>query len=247
LTALEAFLRTVDTPEMVQYLQQNGSCIPNTAVEEARSGLTPAGVFVEDIDLSMLPHRWETVHIGHIQSLARGCPFISSLNLSDCVQLRDSAVQFIAEKLGPRKLTSLVLSGCKRITDLAILSLCTHAIRLETLELSSCDRISDISMLELGAIISYHSVPGCSSTLEQHASSSSNVALSSSQGMPRSIKRLDLSFCTRITDLGIRALRLGTGQQIHLNLEGCYGVLSSDEELDESEWEDLDDDADETQ
>lgn len=258
LPALEAFLRTVDTPEMARYLQQNGSCIssPTASVSgpelssSAWSGAaraareytpsTPVGVFVESIDLSMLPHRWETVHIGLIQSLARGCPFIYTLNVSNCVLLRDAAVQVIAEQLGPRQLRSLVLSGCNKITDLAVLSLCAHAVRLQNLELSDCDRISDISVLELASTITAQDLPGCSLASDQHAEHHISEQ-TSSQGISRSIKSLDLSFCTRITDSGIKGLRMGASQLISLNLEGCFGVLMSDEGLSVNEWEDFDD------
>lgn len=264
LPALEAFLRTVDTSEMAQYLQRNGSCIysPAPSVSGPELGgsewsgaaratseytsIIPAGVFVEAIDLSMLPHRWETVHFGLIQSLARGCPFVSTLNLSHCVLLRDTAVQVIAEQLGPRQLRSLVLSGCNKITDLAVLSLCVHTVRLENLELSGCDRITDVSILELASTITARDVPECSPASDQR-SPNDNICTErhideqgSAQVFSRSIKSLDLSFCTKITDIGIRGLRMGTSQLISLNLEGCYGVLTSDEELGVNEWEDFD-------
>ncbi|KAF8971287.1 hypothetical protein BGZ46_010339 [Entomortierella lignicola] len=248
-SAIEAFLRTVDTLDMYRYIQSvdhsnsskniqlthssspPSSCDilssrnPISTHSEAKSSklgcadvpprLVPLGALVEQVDLSMLPHRWETVNYGSIQPLAQGCPFVSVLDLRDCLMLRDNSVQVIAEQLGPRQLRSLILSGCKKITDLAVLSLCTHAIRLENLELSQCDKISDISILELG---------------------------SSQVGISRTIKSLDLSYCTRITDTGIKGLQIGATQLNSLNLEGCYGVLMSDDDgLEANGWEDLDD------
>ncbi|KAG0317923.1 hypothetical protein BGZ99_005953 [Dissophora globulifera] len=207
---------------------------------------TPVGALVETIDLSMLPHRWDEIHIGHIQSLVAGCPFVSTLNLSTCLQLRDNAVQIIVEELGPRQLKSLVLSGCTRISDLAVLSICAHAARLENLELSACDRISDISVLELGsATVAWASDQSDSGTSQagDHRIPGQDVDRESKppQGVSRSIRSLDLSHCTRITDTGIRGLRMGATQLTSLNLEGCFGVVSGYDGLDLGDWEDLED------
>lgn len=204
------------------------------------SSLMPLGGLVDTIDLSMLPHRWETVNAQHIQDLVLGCPWISRLDIQNCSQLRDNAVQLIAENLGPRRLRSLVLSGCTRITDLAILSLCAHATELENLELSGCDRISDVSIWELGTATITLQAP----SLISLSLLSDNRELESTitRGVSRTLKSLDLSHCTRITETGIRALRAGMAQLSSLNLEGCYGVLLNDDNLVTNEWEDIYDD-----
>ncbi|KAI1295687.1 hypothetical protein EDD11_007860 [Mortierella claussenii] len=190
----------------------------------------------------MLPHRWETVDIGHIQSIVYGCPFIASLDLSNCTLLRDNAIQMIAEQLGSRCLTSLVLSGCVRITDLAVLSICAYAVRLENLELSECDRISDSSVLELGsATVVAPRVRNQEDMDEEEKDEENENASTIVLGVSRTIKSLDLSHCTRITDTGIKGLRMGATQLSSLNLEGCYGVLAGNEGLDDNEWEDFDD------
>ncbi|KAF9283468.1 hypothetical protein BGZ88_010465 [Linnemannia elongata] len=200
------------------------------------------GRLVEMIDLSMLPHRWETVHIGHIQGLVQGCSHLSSLDLRDCSLLRDNAVQLIAESLGPRNLRSLVLSGCTKITDVAVLCICAHAVGLENLELSGCARLSDISILELGsAVIQPTQVHPLGF---RNSGSASEAEVSWLQGTSQTIRSLDLSHCTRITDTGIRGLRQGAVGLMLLNLEGCYGVLGSVNDLETNEWEDLEDEDD---
>ncbi|KFH61833.1 hypothetical protein MVEG_12342 [Podila verticillata NRRL 6337] len=207
------------------------------------SSLMPLGGLVDTINLSMLPHRWETVNAQHIQDLVLGCPWISRLDIQNCSQLRDNAVQLIAENLGPRHLRSLVLSGCSRITDLAILSLCAHATELENLELSGCDRISDVSIWELGTATITLQVPPSPALSSPFLSSDSRELESTiTRGVSRTLKSLDLSHCTRITEAGVRALRAGMGQLSSLNLEGCYGVLLNDDNLVTNEWEDIDDD-----
>ena len=222
-----------------QYTQQLSSyTLPSSLTTTRRH----PGRLVETIDLSMLPHRWETVHIGHIQGVVQGCSYLSSLNLSDCSLLRDNAVQSIAETLGPRNLRSLVLSGCTKITDVAVLSICAHAVRLENLELSECDRLSDISILELGsAVIQPTQVhpPGY-----RYSEGATEAEAPRLQGTSQTIRSLDLSHCTRITDIGIRGLRQGAVGLMLLNLEGCYGVLGSVNDLEANEWEDLEDEDD---
>ncbi|KAF9118657.1 hypothetical protein BGW39_000969 [Mortierella sp. 14UC] len=264
LFALEAFVNTIGAPsaqevaDEVQPRFSKQTCPPqnleqqdNSTADDAlrisqptqqplsllvtSSPLVPMihpGRLVETIDLSMLPHRWETVHIGHIQGLVEGCFSLSTLDLRDCSLLRDNAVQLIAEVLGPRSLVSLVLSGCTKITDVAVLSICAHAIRLENLELSGCDRLSDISILELGSAIIRDRPASYSGSIETEPQL---------QGTSQTIRSLDLSHCTRITDTGIRGLRQGAVRLASLNLEGCYGVLVSDSDLGADEWEDLED------
>ncbi|KAF9965241.1 hypothetical protein BGZ70_005183 [Mortierella alpina] len=212
------------------------------------SSRIPAGALVTTLDLSMLPHRWEDVHYGHVEMIVRGCPFLCALDLSNCVRLRDNAVQLIAEHLGPRRLKSLVLSGCLKVSDLGVLSLCAHAAQIENLELAGCDRISDISVLELGsAVLSSPSDSGALCGQAQggsteHMDSGEALTGTCMQGMSRSLKSLDLSHCTNITDTGIKGLRLGATRLSSLKLEGCYGVLVSDDGLGENDWEDLDED-----
>ncbi|KAG0294819.1 hypothetical protein BGZ96_000390 [Linnemannia gamsii] len=187
----------------------------------------------------MLPHRWETVHFGHIQGLVQGCSYLSSLDLSDCRLLRDNAVQSVAEVLGPRNLRSLVLSRCTKITDVAVLSICAHSVGLENLELSGCDRLSDISILELGSAVLPPRQAKLSGITELEGSTGAEA--SQFRGTSQTIRSLDLSRCTRITDTGIRGLRQGAVQLTSLNLEGCYGVLGSVNDLEANEWEDLED------
>lgn len=164
---------------------------------------------------------------------------MTSLDLSDCSLLRDNAVQSVAEVLGPRNLRSLALSRCIKITDVAILSICAHAVKLENLELSGCDRLSDISILELGSAVLPPSQAQLSGLPESEGSAGAEA--SHFRGTSQTIRSLDLSHCTRITDTGIRGLRQGAMRLTSLNLEGCYGVLGSVNDLEANEWEDLED------
>ncbi|KAG0219220.1 hypothetical protein BGX33_004033 [Mortierella sp. NVP41] len=227
---------------------------PDSSISDDTLRIHPhPGQLVETIDLSMLPHRWETVHFDHIQTLVQGCPHLSSLDLSNCRILRDNAVQSIAEELGPRNLQSLILSGCTKLTDISVLSVCAHAVRLENLELSECDRLSDISILELGsAVIQTRRVASGikGSTAKSLVSIESLVSAETAgspgsepqlRGTSQTLRSLDLSHCTRITERGVQGLRQGAVQLTSLNLEGCYGVLASDDDLGANEWEDLED------
>ncbi|GJJ74894.1 hypothetical protein EMPS_07252 [Entomortierella parvispora] len=253
LTALELFVRTVDNPEVDIYLTHHSSSqrpdasprlqnltADSSSPSSALAPRIPPGAFVRSIDLSMLPHRWESVQYETIHMIAQGCPWIEQLNLSDCALLRDNAIQILAETLGPRRrLRSLVLSGCNRISDLAVLSICANVPLLENLELSGCDRITDISILELGSLIDLDTDPALLSFLEDRKEVRRLV--DEVEGHPwftRPLKSLDLSHCTRITDRGVKGLRNGAAFLASLNLDGCYGILHGDDGL--NEWEDMD-------
>ncbi|KAF9916318.1 hypothetical protein BX616_004070 [Lobosporangium transversale] len=188
----------------------------------------PPGALVETIDLSMLPHRWDTVHAETIQSLVTGCPLVSTLNLSDCKRLRDNAIDLITLRLAGRRLRSLVLSGCNKITDRAIGYLSIYATVLENLEVSKCDRLTDRSLRNLAKAAK------CTTPV------SDTSEVSTYYGTGKTIKSLDLSFCPLITENGIMHLRCRAPQLTSLNLEGCYGILSVDD-LGQNEWEDTDD------
>ncbi|KAF9426407.1 hypothetical protein BGZ94_006553 [Podila epigama] len=198
----------------------------------------------------MLPHRWDTVNVIHIQGLVLGCPWITNVDLRNCSKLGDNAVMMIAETLGPRHLRSLVLSGCARISDVSILSICANVVHLENLEISGCDRITDVSIYELGTatiILSEPLSPAPSTThiLEREESEGSKEEGAGKavivKGTSKTLQSLDISFCTRITEASIRALRVGISRLSSLNLEGCYGVLLNEETVVTNEWEDLDD------
>jgi len=257
LSALQKFLWTVDrVDEVDDYLEQLSSIhrpnSPSPTPKDSTDHLSPPsdlaprippGVLVRSIDLSMIPHRWDDVQYETIRAIAEGCPWIEQLNLADCSIVRDNAVQILAENLGSLgKLRSLVLSGCTKITDLAVLSLCANVPSLENLELSGCDRITDVSIREIGSPILLESNPALMASLVGR--SSQGVAPETEEyggphWMPRLLKSLDVSNCTRITDRSIKDLRMGATELVSLNLDGCYGILHGDNDL--NEWEDMDD------
>jgi len=134
------------------------------------------------------------------------------------------------------------LSGCTKITDVAVLSICANAVGLENLELSGCNRLSDISILELGSAVILARKVGLSGFTDYK--DATEIEALQLQGTSQTIRSLDLSHCTRITDTGIRGLRQGAVRLTSLNLEGCYGVLGSVNDLVANEWEDLEDEDD---
>jgi F-box/leucine-rich repeat protein 14 len=129
---------------------------------------------------------------GSSSSSGGGAKSLEELSLQDCQKLTDESLRHISEGL-PR-LARLNLSFCLSVTDTGLKSLARLA-SLRDLNLRSCDNVSDIG---LGFL--------------------SDGSASSGQSP---LRRLDVSFCDRVTDSAMTHVASGLTQLVSLSLSAC--------------------------
>ncbi|XP_072978557.1 F-box protein At5g07670-like [Typha angustifolia] len=153
----------------------------------------------------------------NLDLLAHTCPSLKTLNLNlhqtrsglesfDDIRLDedfgDDGLRAVAA--GCRRLTKVFMRRRKGIGDSGIASLVSLAKNLTVLDLSWCSRITDEALGAIGAVssLSVLCLHGCSLVTDSGLASLSNGPL-----LSRSIRRLDLSECDRISDNGVMSLR----------------------------------------
>ncbi|XP_028562781.2 F-box/LRR-repeat protein 14-like [Podarcis muralis] len=185
--------------------------------------------------------------VGHLAGItARGCLQLECLSLENCDRLSDVALHHVAQGL-PR-LRYLSVRFCGGIRDEALVPL-SRLTRLRTLNLSFCQRITDVGVGHLAGI----TADGCLQLEELDLAGcgqlSDHAVRYVTQGLPRLVhlslrfcgnigdgallsmsllsrlKSLNLSFCQRISDVGIGHLAgitsRGCLQLEVLDLEEC--------------------------
>ncbi|XP_034987633.1 F-box/LRR-repeat protein 14-like [Zootoca vivipara] len=187
------------------------------------------------------------VGVGHLAGItASGCLQLECLSLENCDRLSDVAVHYVAQGL-PR-LRYLSVRFCGGIRDGALVPL-SRLTRLRTLNLSFCQRITDVGVGHIAGI----TADGCLELEELDLAGCgqlSDLAVRYvAQGLPRLVhlslrfcggigdgallsmsllsrlKSLNLSFCQRISDVGIGHLAgitsRGCLELEQLNLDEC--------------------------
>jgi len=111
--------------------------------------------------------------------LLRAAPQLRTLSLNSCSKLTNLAVDNVAKSL--KNLEDLDLAYCANIDDDAVHILAQHSPNLTRLNLYGCVKITDSSLQALG-----------------------NVGV-----VPNKLKKLNLSMCRSVTDVGLRHLLEG--------------------------------------
>ena len=121
------------------------------------------------------------------------CNHLSSLDLTGSALIGDKTLRSLARSASPL-LSELALSGCARITDAGVEAVATGLSSLSDLNLAGCPRIGDGALVALGT-----------------------------GKCRRSLRRLNLFKCNKVSDRGLRALA-GCRMLEHLNLRTCVKV-----------------------
>ena len=146
--------------------------------------------------------RWvegrESVAPAGLASLAAGCTAITTLDLSCCCNIGDTALKNLAA--GCTAITTLDLSYCN-IGDTALENLAAGCTAITTLDLSYCHGIGDAGLASLAA--------GCTAitTLNlRYCHRITDTGLASLCAGCPAITGLDLRHCRQITDTGLASL-----------------------------------------
>jgi len=156
-----------------------------------------------------------------IASISTKCPNLSSINLSGCLSITDVTLSYLAQNC--KKLQSLVLSGCPRVGDIGI-QLIAQEVKhhLRILDLNDCSRISDKALVYLGHYCpsltclrlknTGISVPVFFKLLSRLHLTELNIQslpatdsfLFALTRLQPTLKIIDLSFCSRISLVGLK-------------------------------------------
>jgi hypothetical protein len=132
------------------------------------------------------------------------CKLMQSLDISFCM-VTDEAIKVLAD--GAPDLKQLNLRYCKLISDIGLSYISQGCPRLSELNLQRSDmpfRITDVALLQLGqackSLVSIN-LHGCEMI--------SDTGLSWLSGWSKELRHIDLSNCSRVTNVGIRHLGEG--------------------------------------
>ena len=145
-----------------------------------------------ELDLSQEKNMTDSRLKSIIESMQAKRYLITSIDLSGCRKITDRAL----EVLKGMPLTALSLTGCARITDVGLEKL--KGMPLTQLSLRECARITDVGLGELkGMPLTELSLRECAHITD--------VGLGKLKGI--SLTQLILGGCTQITDVGLGVLK----------------------------------------
>ncbi len=141
---------------------------------------------------------------------------LTSLDLRGCDKLTDDGVAAVAEHCP--QLTSLYLSGCGNITDVGARALAEHCPQLTSLDLSLCKRITDIGV----QAVAEH-CPQLTNLYLYGCKEITDVGVRAVAEHCPQLRSLNLSWC-KVTDIGVEALAEHCPQLTSLNLSECKEI-----------------------
>ena len=172
-----------------------------------------------------------------LQHLLAGCPLLETLNLENCVDITDAAFGAVA---GPGEavqcgggnggpfppLKSLVLNGCRHITDRTLFFLRhgSHAdlLSLQHLEVEGCVHISDAAMcrlLECSPPLTHLNVNRCTQIQDNSLLILNRYCVT--------LEVLKVSGCYQITDNSLGPIFASCKQLCSVDISGCYHISDS--------------------
>lgn len=141
---------------------------------------------------------------------------LESLDLTRCTTITDKGFQFWTSMSFPN-LRSLSLKDCTFLTDKSIIAIANSATNLEVLNLGFCCALTDLAMEVLCL--------GCPKLIDLDMSfCGSAVSDSSLVGISlhlKSLERLVLRGCIRVTRAGVDALLSGCSPLSHIDITQC--------------------------
>nr|KYP42821.1 F-box/LRR-repeat protein 4 [Cajanus cajan] len=169
------------------------------------------------------------------------CRFVEHLDLQNAEFLCDQRVEELCAFLG--NLVYIDVSGCRMVTDSALLALARNCPFLEVLDLSSCCGVYEgvVEVLRRCTEVRHLSLAFCSGVrltglnfevrkLEELNLSRSGIddeALSVISKCCRWLLQLDLENCSRVTAKGVRQMVENCTQLREISLVSCYEVEAS--------------------
>ncbi|CAI0406494.1 unnamed protein product [Linum tenue] len=150
-----------------------------------------------------------------INHLVENCKHISDLNLSGCKNVSDKSMQLIANNYP--ELTSLNLTRCIKLTDVGLQQILLKCSLLQTLNLYALSSFTDKAYRTISNLPHLRFLDLCGS---QHLSDEGLTCIAKC----KDLVSLNLTWCVRITDVGVIAVAKGCRSLEFLSLFGIIGV-----------------------
>ncbi|MGH0123167.1 UNVERIFIED_CONTAM: hypothetical protein FKN15_078262 [Acipenser sinensis] len=148
---------------------------------------------------------------------------LTVLNVADCIRLSDAGIKYLVEGPSAGKLREVNLTNCVRVTDMSLLRISQRCLKLTYLSLCYCEHLTDSGLELLAGLPSLTSLDLTGTNIQDQGLAS--------LGTNTGIKKLTLSECLWITDLGIQMTDLymqyltGVCQYLHeLDISGCVHI-----------------------
>ncbi|KAK9708355.1 hypothetical protein K7432_009680 [Basidiobolus ranarum] len=169
-------------------------------------------LLVEEINFSSQKTTQYHIHDSFIQIIARNCPQVRKVDLTNCYKLTDIAVKAISFYC--KNVESFSIAGCTSITDSAISTL-ANCSKLQTLSVKHC-------FIEGHSLVSV--VEGCPKLTSLDLSHCQNISRQSLEKVfetGREFESLQLDFCP-VTRSVVQKIALYSNKLRHLNLNNVY-------------------------
>ncbi|KAG7455839.1 hypothetical protein MATL_G00245230 [Megalops atlanticus] len=147
--------------------------------------------------------------IGSLKSLI-------SLNVADCVRVSDVGVRWLVDGPSGARIQELDLTNCVRISDSSLMRIVQKCTSLKHLKLCYCDHLTDAGVEWLGGASSLISLDLSGTSIQDQ----SLTALGNNPGL----KKLNLSECLWITDIGIEKFCRQVRGLEHMAVSHCLSL-----------------------
>jgi F-box/leucine-rich repeat protein 2/20 len=154
-----------------------------------------------------------------VQYICTNCPNLETLDLEGCRRVTDHGVAGLVDL---SSLRTLRLDGLNKVSAGVVLSVAAQCGELSSLSLSGL-AIDDKAIIDLSNEckgIQGLELVGCNAV-------SDTGLLNLAGKLNSSLQTLNLSYCSKITDLGVEALAQQCGNLVSLNLYGCIKLSSA--------------------
>lgn len=144
----------------------------------------------------------EKYHQG-IAAVTVRCRKLRHLDISRCPSIGDITLQYLA--MNSRELAELNVSSCTRVTHVGVRQLVSSATKLTSINVSGCAKMNDCAFTEM-PIPAEATLYRLTSLRLKNCLQVSDSTLKSLSALQLSLRELDVSGCSRISDMGILSL-----------------------------------------
>ncbi|XP_033888045.1 F-box and leucine-rich repeat protein 13 isoform X1 [Acipenser ruthenus] len=141
---------------------------------------------------------------------------LTVLNVADCIRLSDAGIKYLVEGPSAGKLREVNLTNCVRVSDMSLLRISQRCLKLTYLSLCYCEHLTDSGLELLAGLPSLTSLDLTGTNIQDQGLAS--------LGTNTGIKKLTLSECLWITDLGIQKLCQKSRDLEHLDISHCLSL-----------------------